>query len=143
MRRTEKLVRRRDVPIIRRKTCPLHVGRRAGCTPEDVPVVRCKTCRFHAGRRASCTSQDMPVARRKTCRLHAGRRADLWHSICEAQTHTVSSDETQFHTGHLSSSKTGRTTDVSDRGARRGGGAGSSRTGCLQIISPRRQASCH
>ena len=42
---------------------------------------------------------------------------------------------------HLSSPKPGHTTGGSGRGARRGGGAGSGRTGCQQNCSPRRQAS--
>ena len=42
---------------------------------------------------------------------------------------------------HLSSPKPGHTTGGSGRGARRGGGAGSGRTGCQQNYSPRRQAS--
>ena len=39
----------------------------------------------------------------------------------------------------LSSPKPGHTTSGSGRGARRGGGAGSGRTGCQQNCSPRRQ----
>ena len=42
---------------------------------------------------------------------------------------------------NLSSPKPGHTTGGSGRGARRGGGAGSGRTGCQQNCSPRRQAS--
>ena len=42
---------------------------------------------------------------------------------------------------NLSSPKPGHTTSGSGRGARRGGGAGSGRTGCQQICSPKGQAS--
>ena len=46
-----------------------------------------------------------------------------------------------FHTRRLSNPKPGHTTGASGRSARRGGGAGSGRTGCQQNCSPRKQAS--